>query len=146
MDPCILEIRRDLGNGSELKVFVDACLERLKDICCWEDGWRKRIPVSRCHRDKRIGECVCWIRIQFKRGVKIAYFAQMKPLEGLLILSCQNKSHGNICKKRERAETDLRWAGGSRVSEMGSFFKTCRLSSYSRSSNNNKLLDIDYLF
>ena len=37
-DPCILEIR-DLGVGSELKVFVDACLERLKVIiCCWEDG------------------------------------------------------------------------------------------------------------
>ena len=30
MDPCILEIRRDLGIGSELKVFMDACLERLK--------------------------------------------------------------------------------------------------------------------
>ena len=26
-------------------------------------------------------------------------FAQMKPLEGLLILSRQNKSHGNIYKK-----------------------------------------------
>ena len=29
MDSCILKIRRDLGIGSELKVFVDACLERL---------------------------------------------------------------------------------------------------------------------
>ena len=32
MDPCILEIRRDLEIGSELKVFEDACLERLKVI------------------------------------------------------------------------------------------------------------------
>ena len=31
MDPCILEIRRDLGIGSELKVFVDACIERLNE-------------------------------------------------------------------------------------------------------------------
>ena len=29
---CILEIRRDLCIGSELKIFVDACLERLNDI------------------------------------------------------------------------------------------------------------------
>ena len=36
--PCILEIRRDLGIGSEVKVFVDACPKRLKVICCWEDG------------------------------------------------------------------------------------------------------------
>ena len=27
-----MEIRRDLGIGSELKVFADACLERLKVI------------------------------------------------------------------------------------------------------------------
>ena len=37
-----MEIRRDLRIGSELKVFVDACLERLKVIRCWEDGRRKR--------------------------------------------------------------------------------------------------------
>ena len=67
MDPCILEIRRDLGIGSELKVIVDACLERLKVISCREDGQRKRVSVSRCHRDKRIGECVCSVSIQFKR-------------------------------------------------------------------------------
>ena len=48
MDPCITEIRRDLGIGSELKVFVDTCLERLKVICCWEDDRRKRVPVSVC--------------------------------------------------------------------------------------------------
>ena len=49
VDPCILEIRRDLEIGSELKVFVDACLERLKVICRWEDGRMKRVAVSRCH-------------------------------------------------------------------------------------------------
>ena len=48
-------------------VIVDAGLEGLKVISCWEDGRRKRVPVSRCHRDKRIGECVRSIGIQFKR-------------------------------------------------------------------------------
>ena len=42
MDPCILEIRIDLGIGSELKVYVDVCLERLKVICCWEKYIIKR--------------------------------------------------------------------------------------------------------
>ena len=32
----------------------DAGLERLKVICCWKVGRRKRVPLSRCHRDKRI--------------------------------------------------------------------------------------------
>ena len=62
-----MKLRRDLGIGSELKVSVDAGLERLKVICCWEDGRRKRVPISRCHRDKRVGECVCSVSIQFKR-------------------------------------------------------------------------------
>ena len=39
------------GNGSELKVSVHAGLERLKVICSWLDGQRKRITVSRSHRD-----------------------------------------------------------------------------------------------
>ena len=56
MDPCCLEIRRDLAFGSELKVSVDAGLERLKVISSWEDGQGKRVSVSRSHRDKRIGE------------------------------------------------------------------------------------------
>ena len=42
-------------------------LEGLKVISCWEDGKRKRVPVSRCHRNKGIGECVRSIGIQFKR-------------------------------------------------------------------------------
>ena len=46
---------------------MDAGLEGLMVISCWEDGRRKRVPVSRCHRDKRIGECVRSIGIQFKR-------------------------------------------------------------------------------
>ena len=50
-DPCIAKIRRDLRIGQESKVSVDAGLERLKVIRCWEDGRRKRVPVSRCHRD-----------------------------------------------------------------------------------------------
>ena len=33
-----MKIRRDLGIESELKVSVDASLERLKFIYCWEDG------------------------------------------------------------------------------------------------------------
>ena len=51
--------RIDLGIGSELKVYVGSGLGRLKVTCCWGDGRRKRVPVSRCHRDKRIGVCVC---------------------------------------------------------------------------------------
>ena len=58
---------RDLRNGSESKVSVDAGLEGLKVISCWEDGRRKRVPVARCHRNKRIGECVRSVGIQFKR-------------------------------------------------------------------------------
>ena len=46
---------------------MDAGLEGLKVISCWEDGRRKRVPVSRGHRNKRIGECVRSIGIQFKR-------------------------------------------------------------------------------
>ena len=46
---------------------MDAGLEGLKVISCWEDGRRKRVLVSRCHRNKRIGECVSSIGIQFKR-------------------------------------------------------------------------------
>ena len=46
---------------------MDAGLEGLKAINCWEDGGRKRVPVSRCLRNKRIGGCVCSIGIQFKR-------------------------------------------------------------------------------
>ena len=45
---------------------MDVGLERLKVISCWEDGRRKRVPFSRCHRDKRINECVLSIGIQFK--------------------------------------------------------------------------------
>ena len=46
---------------------MDAGLEGLKVISCWEDGRRKRVPFSRCHRNIRIGECVRSIGIQFKR-------------------------------------------------------------------------------
>ena len=46
---------------------MDVGLERLKVNCCCEDGRRKRVLVSKCNRDKRIGECVCSISIQFKR-------------------------------------------------------------------------------
>ena len=51
---------------------MDAGLEGLKVISDWENGRRKRVPVSRCYRNKRIGECVRSIGIQFKRvGVLI---------------------------------------------------------------------------
>ena len=53
-----MKIRRNLRIGKESKVSVDAGLEGLKVKRCWEDGRRKRVPVSRCHRNKRIGECV----------------------------------------------------------------------------------------
>ena len=46
---------------------MDAGLEGLKVISCWEDDRRKRVPVSRRHRNKRIGECESSIGIQFKR-------------------------------------------------------------------------------
>ena len=59
-DPCIVKIRRDLGIGSELKVFVDARLES-------EGYTHMLLGVSRCHRDKRVGECVCSVSIQFKQ-------------------------------------------------------------------------------
>ena len=45
-----MKIRRDFK--SELKVSVDADLERVKGICNWEDGQGKRVPVSRSHRDE----------------------------------------------------------------------------------------------
>ena len=48
-------------------IFVGAGHERWKVISCWEDGRRKRVPVSRCHGGKRMGECVWSIGIQFKR-------------------------------------------------------------------------------
>ena len=47
-----MKIRRDLRVGWESKVSVDAGLEGLKVISSWEDGRRKRVPVSRCHRNK----------------------------------------------------------------------------------------------
>ena len=81
---------------------MDAGLERVNVICRWEEGWRKRVPVSRFHRDKRVGKSVFSVIIKFKRvGVfeswKLVYFAQMKPL----ILFRQNKSHNNIYKKEK---------------------------------------------
>ena len=64
-----MKIRRDLGIGWKSKVSVDAGHKRLKVICSWEVGRSKRVPISRSHRDKRIGECVCSVSIQF-RGVE----------------------------------------------------------------------------
>ena len=40
-----MKIRRDLEVGQESKVSVNAGLEGLKVIRCWEDGRRKRVPV-----------------------------------------------------------------------------------------------------
>ena len=65
MDPCIVKIKIDLRIGSESKVSVDAGLERLKVMCSWDDGQRERVPVSKSHRDKRIGKCVSSVSIQF---------------------------------------------------------------------------------
>ena len=91
------ENKKRFKDWVEVKSICDSGLEGLTVMSCWEDGRRKRVPVSRCHGNKRIGEFVRSIGIQFKRiGEKIAYLAQMKPLEGLLILSRQNKIHGNL--------------------------------------------------
>ena len=73
---------------------MDADFERLKVICSWEDGQGKRIPVSRIHGDKRIGEFVCSVNVLFKRvgmlNLRKSCILQMKFLKGLLIdLSCQ---------------------------------------------------------
>ena len=45
---------------------MSAGLERVKVICSREDG-QKRVSISRSLRDKRIGEYVCSVSIQFKR-------------------------------------------------------------------------------
>ena len=58
-----MKIRRDSRIAWESKVSVDAGLGRLKVICCWEDGRRKRVPV----KNKRIGELVRSIGNQIKR-------------------------------------------------------------------------------
>ena len=99
---------------------MDGGLERLKVLSCWEDCRRKKVPVSRCHRDKRIDEWVCSVSIKFKRlgvlnlrkscisrkwslwGDHWFYLVRIKPMV--------------ISIKRERVETDLRWAMESRVS------------------------------
>ena len=47
--------------GSELKSSVG--LEILKVICSSKDGRGKKVPVSRNHRDKQIGECVCSVSV-----------------------------------------------------------------------------------
>ena len=52
------EKRKMPGVGSELKVPVNAGLERLKVLCGWKDGYWKRVPVSRSHKDKQVGEYV----------------------------------------------------------------------------------------
>ena len=67
----------------ELKVSVNARLERLKVICSQENGQEKRVAVSRSHRDKRVGECVCRVSMQFNRvGVvypRKSYISHKKP-------------------------------------------------------------------
>ena len=70
----------------ELKVSVDTGLERLEIICCWEDDRRKRVPVSRCHRDKRVGECVFSISIQLKHVVLSSTFFTASQLSHKFII------------------------------------------------------------
>ena len=67
-EPLYRENKKRFKDWMGSKVSVDAGLEELKVISCWEDGRRKRVPVSRCHRNKRIGECVRSIGIQFNFG------------------------------------------------------------------------------
>ena len=42
-------------------------MSRELTMLLWKDGRRKIVPVSRCHRDKWIGECVSSVSIKFKR-------------------------------------------------------------------------------
>ena len=44
--------------GPELKVPVDAGLERVKVIFRYEGGCRKRVPISGSRNHSRVGECV----------------------------------------------------------------------------------------
>ena len=52
---------------------MGAGLKQLKVISRWEDGSRKRVPVSGDHRDKRVGESGGSICIQF------VFFSQRGP-------------------------------------------------------------------
>ena len=63
-----MEIRRDLGIGSELKIFVDACLERLNVICCWGNDGRKRVQSLDAIGINELANAFLWlVLIQFKR-------------------------------------------------------------------------------
>ena len=63
MDPCIRK-RRDFRVSVGVEVYL--WMRVLKESSR-EDGRGKRVPVSRSHRHKRIGECVYSVRIQFNR-------------------------------------------------------------------------------
>ena len=100
---------------------VRGCVSwKMKVICCWEDGQRKGIPVSRCHRDKRVGECVCSVSIQFKRvgmlNLSKSRISRHQSLWRDYWFYLVRTKAMVISIKRERAETDLRWARESRVS------------------------------
>ena len=104
-DPCIVKIIRDLGIGQVSKVSVDAGLERLKVISCWEDGGRNRVPVSRCHRNKRIGECVRSISNLRAQGCLILenrVFRANEAFGGIIdFISSEKKSMVISTKKRK---------------------------------------------
>ena len=80
----MVKIRINLGIGSESKISVDVDLERLKDICCWENGQGKRVPVSRSHRDKQIGECLCSVSTEVPKLFRRGAFFQLKFFHGAL--------------------------------------------------------------
>ena len=69
MDPCLYrENKKRFKDSVGIEgIFVGAGLEGLKAISCLEVDRRKRVPVSRCHRNKRIGEGVRSTGIQFER-------------------------------------------------------------------------------
>ena len=58
--------KRFQGLGRSWSYLWMRVLEDWRLKCSWEDGQGMRVPVPRSHRDKRIGEYVCPVSIQFK--------------------------------------------------------------------------------
>ena len=79
---------------------MDAGLEGWKVISSWEDGKRKRVLVFRCHGINELANAFvrlvsnlsaygCWV-------LENRVVRANETFGGIIILSRQNKSHGNI--------------------------------------------------
>ena len=88
-------------------------------MCSWEDGQGKRGTASRSYRDKRIGECVCSVSIQFKSvGVLNLGKSSISPkwtFWGDYWFYPVRINATVISIKEKRPETVLRWVRDSRV-------------------------------